>query len=249
MLEPSKNLYKIDNMSFGYFSEKLIFKNINFEINVSDKVAILGANGSGKSTLLNMLNGLIYPNSGKIFCGGMELNKMNLAKWNNNHQFKRKCSYVFQNPELQLLRPTVREELSFGLEQLSIDKENIANLVNLTAKRFKIEELLDFHTHHLSLGQKKLVSLAAVLILDTSIVLFDDPTASLDLKTKKIIVNVLEKLKSTSKTIIISTLELDIAEQISNKSILLNKNNEICAVGKTSDIIKNIELLESAELI
>lgn len=249
MLGNSKTLYKFDNVSFGYFPEKLIFQGINFEINVNDKIAILGPNGSGKSTLLNMLNGLIYPNAGKIICGGMELNRMNLAKWNNNHQFRRKCSYVFQNPETQLLRSTVKEELSFGLEQLNIDKKNIENLVYLTAKRFKVEELLDFHPSCLSFGQKKLVSLASVLILDTSIVLFDEPTNYLDLKTKKIILSVLEKLKNTAKTTIISTRDLDIAEQISNKTILLNKNNEVCAIDETSKIIKNIKLLEKVELI
>ncbi|MEI7473894.1 MAG: ABC transporter ATP-binding protein [bacterium] len=249
MSESSKVLYKFENVSFNYFKEKPIFNNLNFEINVSDKVSILGPNGAGKSTLLNLLNGLVFPTSGKVICGGMELNKVNLAKWNNNHQFRRKCAYVFQNPEVQLLCPTVREELAFGLDQLGIDKANIVNFVDLTAKKFNIEKLLDSHPYNLSIGQKKLVGLASVLILNTGIILFDEPTTSLDLKTKKLIVDVLEKLKNSDKTIIISTHDLDIAEQTSNKTILLNKNNEICAIDETHKIINNRELLEQAELI
>lgn len=242
-------LYKFDNMSFEYLKNKKVLSNLNFGINHGDKIAVLGSNGAGKSTLLNLLNGLIYPTEGKLFFNNEELNKKFFLNSEKNFKFRKSCSYIFQNPDAQLISPSVKDELSFGLNQLYEDKNKVDSLVKFTAEKFNLLNILNEHPYNLSFGQKKIVSIASIVILNTPIILMDEPLAYLDNKSKKNILSIMEKIKKTDKTLISTTHDIDLVKTIADKVILLNENSTITVIGDASSIIHNEPLLKESGII
>ena len=154
-------MIKFKNVDF-FYEDKKVLDNINFEIPKDKrKIAILGENGSGKSTLFLLMNGILKKKSGQIFIEGEELDysKKKLI------EIRKKVGIVFQDPETQIIAPTVFQEMGFGLENIGINEENIHKKIDTYLKKFNLFHKKQELCHTLSYGQKKRLSIASIVAL------------------------------------------------------------------------------------
>ena len=228
-----------ENVSYDYPDGSVGVRDVTLEILEGERIGLIGANGSGKSTLILLLAGLLKPTKGNLRIFGKEVDKKNVE------EIRRRIGVVFQNPDDFLFNPTVRDELLYVPRQLEWSDEEMEKAVKYYAEIFRIEHALDKPPFRLSGGEKKKVEIASVLVYRPEVLLLDEPTAYVDGKTRRLILKILDDFEGT---LIIATHELDVAEKLADKFILLNLDHRIEAVGG-KEILKNEELLERAGVI
>lgn len=155
------------------------------------RVALIGANGSGKSTFVRLLNGLVLPGAGRVLIDGLDTRAAVKA-------VRRRVGFVFQNPDNQIVMPTVAEDLAFGLRGLKLDKAAVRQRVDAALARFDLARYRDHSSYLLSAGEKQLLAISAVLVLEPAYVVFDEPTTLLDLRNKRRIAEVIDDLPQTA---------------------------------------------------
>ena len=221
---------------------------LSLSIHRGERCALLGANGSCKSTLLRILDGLDDPQSGDVLFCGTPLTQQRLQDDRFSFDFRRRVGFVFQNPDVQLFSPTVFDEIAFGPLQLRWPSDEIRRRVTVTLETMEIGHLKDRSPHQLSIGEKKSVALASVLILDPEILLLDEPTASLDPKNESRMIDFLVNCKGGARTVVIATHDLGIAADIADRCYIF-QNGRIAAGGIPADILADTSLLERTNLI
>lgn len=153
------------------------------------RVAVVGANGSGKSTFARLLNGLVLPTRGTVTVDGLDTRT-------DGRAVRRKVGFCFTNPDAQIVMPTVREDVAFGLKRRGgVSKPEVEAGVDAALRRFELAEHADHPAHLLSGGQKQLLALAAVLVTEPSILVLDEPTTLLDLRNTARVAGFLESLE------------------------------------------------------
>ncbi|MBO6554735.1 MAG: ABC transporter ATP-binding protein [Roseitalea sp.] len=152
------------------------------------RIGIIGANGSGKSTFARLLNGLERPTTGTVRVDGQPTDRKSPLG---------KVGFVFQNPDNQIVMPLVDEDLAFGLRKSGLSKFEIGARVRSHLDRFGLTHLSERRTHELSGGEKQLIALIGVLVMEPAIIVLDEPTTLLDLRNRRILVSFLERLDQT----------------------------------------------------
>jgi biotin transport system ATP-binding protein len=161
------------------FGDRVVLAGVNLRLD-ERRIAIVGSNGSGKSTFARLLNGLVLPSEGEVLVGGVSTARDSKA-------VRRKVGFVFQNPDNQIVMPTVTEDLAFGLKNLKLPAEQIRQRVEAVLTRYGLNDLSDHPAHLLSGGQKQMLAIASVLIMEPEIIVFDEPTTALDHRNKRLI--------------------------------------------------------------
>ena len=230
------------------YSKVLALDNLSLAIEPGQRVALLGANGSGKSTLLRLLDGLAFPEKGSIAFCGEPFTEERLQNPEFAYPFRRRVGLVFQNPDVQLFSPTVFDEVAFGPLQLQWPKEKVRAAVEQMLEMMKIIRLKDRSPHHLSTGEKKRVTLASVLVLDPEVLLLDEPTAALDPKSSSQMIDFLIGLRGGTKTVVTSTHDLDIVEDIADHCFVF-QTGRVVAAGRPTEILSQTSLLEQTNLV
>jgi len=201
-------------------TNKPILKNINFTLEPGEKVFITGPNGAGKTTLVEAILGFI-PFEGELFF------KNKLIKTKKDFQELRKnIGYVFQHPDDQLFSPTVEEELAFGPLNLGWNREKIRKKIEEILKYFRIEHLKTKNIYELSGGEKRIVSIACVVIMEPEVIIMDEPSNGLDEVNFKILIDF---LKTSKKSIIVVTHDKELINELPWKVYLL-KNCKLKAL-------------------
>lgn len=215
---------------------------INLEIKEGDFVAIIGPNGSGKSTFARHLNGLLLPSSGDVWVKGM-----NTKDKNHLWKIRQEVGMVFQNPDNQIVATTVEDDIAFGLENMGVAREIMLERVNWALQVVGMEEYRGFEPHLLSGGQKQRIAIAGVIAMHPSFLVLDEPTAMLDPRGRKEVMDVIKRLnKEEGITVIyITHLMEEVIE--ANQVVVLNKG-EIALRGKPKDIFLQIDPLRSLDL-
>jgi cobalt/nickel transport system ATP-binding protein len=221
---------------------------LSLQVKRGERVALLGPNGSGKSTLLRLLAGLYFPDQGEISFLGEALTEERLQDEEFFFRFRRQVGLVFQNPDIQLFCPSVFDELAFGPLQLRWPAEKIRKRVEETLLAMDIVHLKDRAPHRLSGGEKKRVALASVLILDPDVLLLDEPAAALDPKSQSRIIDFLVACGNGSKTVIMTTHDLDTLEDIADRCYVL-ENGRVAGAGTPLEVLHDVALLERTKLI
>lgn len=242
-------IFELKGVCFSYLGKFPALREVTIDVHKGEKISVIGANGSGKSTLLHMLDGLIFPDQGSIKAFGNELKE---AAFNNEGfslDFRRKIGLVFQNPDVQLFCPTVKEDIVFGPLQLGIEKPEIEKRLGELTDILQINELLGRAPHQLSIGEKRKVALASTLIINPDVLILDEPTAGLDPLTTRHIIDLLIKANESGKTIITSTHDLHIVEEISDVVYVFNQEKKIVKSGKPHEILEDTALLQANNLI
>lgn len=236
-------MIKIENLSYSYPSndEKeshFALNGINLEVNKGDFVAVLGHNGSGKSTLGKLLNAQIFPSIGDIW-----IDDLNSKDENSIWDYRSKCSMVFQNPDNQMVATTVEEEVAFGVENLQVPNPELRKRVD---NAIELVGMSDFKTRNpsaLSGGQKQRVSIAGVVAMMSDYIIFDEPTAMLDPKGRKDVIELVEKLnKNYGKTIIYITHYMEEAI-IADKIIVLDKG-KVALEGGAREVFSKVDQMK-----
>lgn len=243
-------IFILENVSFKYpQSIQPIFKNINLEIYENDFIVVLGANGSGKSTFLKILNGLIFPNEGKITAFGKELSEESLSRGEFRFFFRKEVALLFQNPDAHLICPTIYEELSFTVKQLGLKEDEIEERIKDVIELLKINLDLNRIPYSLSEGEKKLIAFASMLPQNPSVFLIDELSSNLDPKRNRFFERILKNLNEIGKTIILTTHDINQAKNLGKKVFLTSKSNNILIFENINKLLNDEKLLSNEDLI
>ena len=148
----------------------------------------MGANGSGKSTFARLLNGLLIPDEGTVRVDGIDTREDVKA-------VRRGVGFVFQNPDNQIVFPIVEEDVAFGLKNLKLPKDEIARRVDTVLDKYRLGHLRDHATHLLSGGEKQMLAIPAVLVMEPEYVVLDEPMTLLDLRNKQLVTDIIREIE------------------------------------------------------
>ncbi|MEP3631577.1 MAG: ATP-binding cassette domain-containing protein [Shimia thalassica] len=191
-------MINIHNVSLSY-ADRTVLRNVSLSL-TERRIAVIGANGSGKSSFARMLNGLVLPTKGEVEIDG--LNTRTQGK-----DIRQKVGFVFQNPDNQIVFPVVEEDLAFGMKNLGFSKEKIAQKTDEILTRYDMRDLREHPAHLLSGGQKQLLAISGVLVMEPSYIIMDEPTTLLDLRNKR---RVSEAIMALEQTVILISHDLDL---------------------------------------
>jgi cobalt/nickel transport system ATP-binding protein len=244
----SEPLFQINDVSFSYDRKITALHNCSLSINKGDRVAIIGANGTGKSTLLTMFDALIFPHSGTFSALGRQITEKAMNDASLQRFFRSKVGFVFQNPDVQLFCSTVKDDIVFGPLQLGVPKNEIQTRLDKVVECLKIGHLLERSPHQLSLGEKKKAAIASVLVMEPEVLLLDEPTAGLDPQTVRNIISVLYTAHKEGKTIVMTTHDLHIVEEIADVVHVFGGNGGIIRSGSPEVILADQSFLQENNL-
>ncbi len=239
--------FELQDVTYRY-EHAVALDGLNLAIPSGRRMTLLGPNGSGKSTLLRMLDGLCFPQIGIVLFRGEPLTSERFSNEPFSFRFRQQTGFVFQNPDVQLFSATVFDEVAFGPLQLRWPKEQIRRKVEESLDQMEIAHLRSRTPQYLSMGEKKRVALASVLVLDPETLLLDEPTAGLDPRSESRMIDFLARCGHGSKTVVIATHDLDIVEDISDFCCIF-QNGRVLAEGTPPAILGNTSLLEQANLL
>lgn len=232
---------------YGYKTpfEKKALENINLSITKGEFIGIIGKTGSGKSTLVQLMNGLLVPQIGDVVVDGINTKDKKKVK-----EIRKKVGLVFQYPEYQLFEETVYKDIAFGPQNLGFSEEEIKRKVKEVCDLLEIpHQLLEKSPFELSGGQKRRVAIAGILAMDPECLILDEPTAGLDMRGRKRIFNIIERLhKEAKKTIILISHSLEDVAMLCERVIILSKG-KINFDGSKHQAFENVELLEKSGLL
>ncbi|MDR3569263.1 MAG: ABC transporter ATP-binding protein [Syntrophobacteraceae bacterium] len=242
-------VFHLEAVTYHYPDGEIGIHELDLTVHERERIVLLGANGSGKSTLLRVLDGLIFPGKGTVRAFGQVLNEKNLNVDRLNLDFRRRVGFVFQNSETQLFSSTVWDEIAFGPLHMGMSVPQIRERVSELLEFFGIEAIRDRPPFKLSGGEKKKVALAAVMATNPDVLLLDEPTAALDPRTERWLIDMLVQLGESGKTLITATHNLDIVEEISDRVVVFGENHRVAATGPPSELLSEKELLLRVNLI
>ena len=238
----------VQNVVFSYNKKNPVptLNNINLSIDSTKEfICILGATGSGKSTLVQLFNALLIPNKGNIQVFDYTIKPKRNKKLK---PIRKRIGLVFQFPEYQLFEDTVLKDIMFGPLNFGAKKDEAKEKAIEIAKKLHIEDLLDRPPFNLSGGQKRKVAIAGILVSEPDILILDEPTVGLDPKGKQELLDILtEYMKSTGKTIIVITHDMNVVAEYATRCIVLNKGN-LSFDGKPDILFNDLALLEENQL-
>jgi cobalt/nickel transport system ATP-binding protein len=242
-------IFKLQDVHYSYLDKYPALCGIDLTIHAGEKIAIIGANGTGKSTLLHLLDGLIFPHQGKIMGFDKELNEESLNEEKIARQFRRKVGMVFQNADIQLFCPSVKEDIAFGPLQLGVAETEVKKRLLEISELFGVQHLLDPSPHQLSVGEKRKVAMASVFAIDPEVFILDEPTAGLDPLTTRQIVDILLEANRRGKTLITATHDLHIVADIADVVYIFDHDRKICRSGSPAEVLSDQELLQNNNLM
>lgn len=215
-----------EDVRFAY-AERNVLQGVDFTAREGEVTALLGPNGAGKSTLLKHFNGLLRPDSGRILVDGSRTTDDQAQL----REIRSHVGFVFQNPENQLLAPTVRQDVSFGPR--NIDTADQVD-IDATLSRVGLDGAGNRHPHTMSNGEQKRVALAGVLAMDPDYIVMDEPTAGLDGDGAERFVELIEELVDTGVSVLLSTHHVGFGKAVADRLAVL-KAGQIVYEGETID--------------
>lgn len=234
----SHHKIELKEVSFSYPDGHKALEDISFLLKHGEAVGVVGANGAGKSTLLSILTGILFPQKGSVRVGDLPVNKNTLA------EVRRSIGLVFQEPDDQLFMTSVYDDVAFGPRNYKLNEEEVNIRVMQALEEVGITHLKDRPPYKLSGGEKRLAAIAAVISMQPDILIMDEPTASLDPKARRKVMNI---LNGFSHTKIITSHDIDMIMDMCARTIVL-KNGRIVADGNTVDILSNEKLMDECGL-
>src|SRR5512139_1470906 len=226
------SVVNVDDLKFSYPDGHVALRGVSLKLCPGDKVALVGPNGAGKSTLMLHLNGILNGH-GEIEVGGVRLSRDNLPV------IRAMVGLVFQNPDDQLFSPTVFEDVAFGPMHMGLSEEEVIARVDKALEAVRMSSYRDRLSHHLSVGEKKRIAIATVLSMEPQILVLDEPSAGLDPRGRRTLINLLRELPIT---MLVSTHDMRLVEELFPRTIVMDEGL-IVADGKTKEILQDEKFL------
>ncbi len=242
-------IFKVEEVTFQYYQKFTALKEVSLEVKEGELLAIVGANGSGKSTLLQIMDGLIYPDKGRVLFKDLEVSEKSLKDKEFLRMFRGKVGYIFQDPDVQLFCPTVYEEMIYGPLQFGLSQDEAHQRSIQILRMLSIPHLKNRPSYMLSGGEKKKVAIGSVLSMNPEVILFDEPTNGLDPRTQVFLVKLLLTLHRAGKTIVFATHDLELVGEIASRVAVLSEDHRLIKVDGPENILADQELLLQVNLI
>ena len=231
----------VEHLSFGYESDQQVLADINFKLCAGEIVSLLGNNGAGKSTLTYLISGIYKPDEGAIF-----LNNIDITSWKIMERGS-KIALIMQNPNQMIVKSVVWDEVALGLLGQQLPDEEVATRVEKSLRTCELWGYRNWPVTALSYGQKKRVTIAAMLVLNPQLLILDEPTAGQDLQTYNEFMGFIRKLADRGIAILIITHDLYLAIEYTDRSIVI-ANGQLIADTVPAQIFANQDLLRKASL-
>jgi len=215
-MDEHADLIQLKDVTFTYGQNSPVLENFSFALTPGERIGLVGPNGSGKTTLFHIIMGLRRPQNGDVIVFGKPR-----AMEKDFFEVREKIGLLFQDPENQLFSPTVAEDVAFGPLNLGKSRSEALEIVRETLDVLGLSELENRITHHLSGGEKRLVSLATVLAMKPEVLLLDEPEAGLDEKTSK---RITELLAATSQARIVISHDRDFLSRVTDSIYSITSN-------------------------
>jgi len=242
-------LLELADIHYAYREGIPALSGLSLSVYPTERIAVLGANGCGKSTLLKLLGGLIFPQSGSYRAFGRQIDDRLLSRDPFGIYFRKEVGVLFQNSDAQLFNPTVEDEIAFGPLQMNDPPEEIRSKVHRTIERFGIGALRDRAPYELSGGEKKKVAIASMMVMDPQILLLDEPTAGLDPRSSRALVDAIIEAEESGKTVVTATHDLHVVSEIARRVLVFGEDRRILASGTPEEILSDRSLLLAANLV
>ena len=241
-------LLQFNQVDYWYEADKPVLREVNFAVNSGDVIAILGPNGAGKTTLVKHAIGLLKPRQGRVLVEGRDNRESSVAK------IARTVGYVFQSPSHMLFAPTVKEELAFGPRNLGFDEPTIAGNIAAALELVDLQDKANSPPLALSFGQQKRVTIAAVVAMNSRILVMDEPTAGQDYRHYTEFMDAILYPKQGSpwsdafEAVIFITHDLDLAISYANRVLLVN-DGRLVGDGPPHEVLQDRDLLTRCRLL
>ncbi|MFN8432920.1 MAG: ABC transporter ATP-binding protein [Anaerolineales bacterium] len=228
----SSDVLSVNDLHFSYPDGHVALSGVSLKLYEGDKVALVGPNGAGKSTLMLHLNGILG-GKGEVEISGMRLTRDNLPA------IRAMVGLVFQNPDDQLFSPTVFEDVAFGPLHMGLPEAEVRARVDTALEAVRMTAYRDRLSHHLSVGEKKRIAIATVLSMNPSLLVLDEPSAGLDPRARRTLINLLRDLPIT---MLVSTHDMALVKELFPRTVVMDEGR-VVADGPTSEILENETLL------
>ncbi len=232
---------QMKNICYCYDGKNEVLKNVNLDIFAGEKIAIMGANGAGKSTLFLCMNGVLFTEKGDMIWEGEKIIKK------NRKQLTKNVGIVFQEADNQIIAPTVLEEISFGPMNLKLPQKEVQKRVYSAMEKMGLTSFENRITHYLSGGEKKKVTIADCIAMESKMILFDEPHTALDPFHQQVLEDMFQKLSNEGKTLVISTHDVDFAYRFAERVIVFY-NGSVIADDTAENVFCNKEVLKKSNL-
>lgn len=237
---------RIENLVFDYIKNEdghmvRAINDVSFTVEKGSFTAVIGQNGSGKSTLAKNINGLLTPTSGKVYVGGLDT-----TDGDNIWKIRQKVAMVFQNPDNQIVSSIVEDDVAFGPENLGIDPVEIRERVDRALEDVEMYEHRKKAPHLLSGGQKQRVAIAGAVAMEPECIIFDEPTAMLDPRGRREVLEVIRRLNAKDITVLLITHFMSEAAQADK--IIVMSDGEVKMEGTPDEIFLKTQQLKELSL-
>jgi cobalt/nickel transport system ATP-binding protein len=225
---------EVDKLSYSYPDGHVALREASLTIAPGEKAALVGPNGAGKSTLMLHLNGILQ-GQGSVHVCGLDVIDKNLGK------VRAAVGLVFQNPDDQLFSPTVFDDVAFGPIYQGLKEAEVRERVDTALDAVHMRDYAKRVSHHLSVGEKKRIAIATVLSMNPEILVLDEPSAGLDPRARRTLIN---QLRELPQTMLVSTHDLRLVHELFPRTIIMDEGR-IVADGPTEQLLNDEPLLNA----
>ena len=230
--ELSEPALTVSRLWFSYPNRPNILQDVSLKVIPGERVGLIGPNGSGKTTFFLQICGVLKPSAGEIVV---------LGKPVLNGDFRSDIGLVFQNPADQLFCPSVWDDVAFGPQNMGLSKDEVEVRVTEALSVVGAVELADRSAHHLSEGEKRMVSIAGVLAMRPRLLIYDEPSANLDIRSRRRLIRLLQ---ASEETILIASHDLELVLEICDRVVLID-DGRIIADGNPREVMGDDKLMEA----
>ncbi|MFJ7935603.1 energy-coupling factor ABC transporter ATP-binding protein [Sporosarcina sp. NPDC096371] len=206
---------QLKDVSYSYPNGFQAVQHINMEFELGESVAIIGQNGAGKTTTVKLMNALLKPTSGEVLINGESTSKFTTA------QVSKKVGYVFQNPDDQIFHSDIYSEIAFGPKNQKLSASEVRERSLKAAEICGLTNWLEEHPYNLPYAMRKFITIAAIIAMDTAIIILDEPTAGQDRPATKRLVEIIDYLTTQGKTVITITHDMEFVANNFNRVIVM----------------------------
>jgi cobalt transport protein ATP-binding subunit len=226
---------EVENLSFAYPDGHQALRDVSLSIQPCEKVALVGPNGAGKSTLILHLNGILSSSLGSVRVCGLPSAKENLGR------LRAMVGLVFQSPDDQLFSPTVYDDVAYGPLYQGLSAADVQQRVEEALAAVRMGDYVRRVSHHLSMGEKKRIAIATVLSMKPEVLVLDEPTAGLDPRARRSLINLLRELPLT---MLVSSHDMLMVRELFPRTVIMDEGR-IVADGPTDVLMADTALLEA----
>jgi len=222
----------VSGLCFSYPDKPDVLQDVSLKVRPGERVGLIGPNGAGKTTFFLVICGVLKPDAGEIVLFGKPM---------GHGDFRPEIGMVFQNPDDQLFCPSVRDDVAFGPQNLGLSKGEVEARATEALSMTGVLDVADRPPHHLSGGEKRMVSIAGVLAMRPRLVVYDEPNANLDIRSRR---RLIRFLQASQETILIASHDLELILEVCDRVVLMDEGH-IVVNGPPRQVMGDVELMET----